>query len=186
MDSEKLKKIRDKINRQIGDEGVKIVVADPELASNLTDSFNFGTKLTETNTALGELARLLRMSNIENKELTKQEAEAQNKILCDIGALLTEINNNTSKEIIPPPDHTDELVSAINKNKPLDSVKVIGLEGALEKVAPKESDLPISATMELDQDLWRSVTIKYPKTTLKVGIERTGNKVIKRLTFQKI
>ena len=48
-------------------------------------------------------------------------------------------------------------------------------------------ELPIDVSMKLTHnDLWREVSIDYPKNTIKIDILRTDNDVIRRLAFSKI
>jgi len=78
-----------------------------------------------------------------------------------------------------------ELRTQREKPRERQTVKVEGLDKSLEKILPKEKELPETATMEVVNNLWKSVSINYPKGTLKIQIDRNDYDVIRKLTFIK-
>lgn len=67
-------------------------------------------------------------------------------------------------------------------------VEVEGLDESLKKIIPDktQSDLPENVTMELDnKDLWKKVSINYPKETITISIDRNTKDVIQKLIFAK-
>lgn len=180
METDKLERIKEKIKNDLGIEGMsennakeaifalKTLFADSKANQKLLEL----KKLTEETNKI--LINNKYLDNSNNQKLT----EGFNKIFEKLDELKTVKVENFPE--IKIPDRADDIVKAIKENKvEVNEVEVKGLE----KLIPKEGEIPQSVSMELKNDYWKTVNINYLKKTVTVNIERNTNNIIKRLTF---
>lgn len=137
---------------------------------------------------LMELKKTFLVTNDILRDMKSFDRDKQENFLNAVNEIKEVLLELNEKEVKLPEnkDRADEIIKAIQESKIIiKAVEVSNLDKALEKIIPKDSEMPDTAVMDINNDgLWDNVTINYPSNTIDIGITRK-NKVISKLTFIK-
>jgi len=192
---EKLKKARKQLVRILengtpGDlEEIKKLLQKPT-EPNIYVGMVSKSEAKQLNKSLDEIKEYLDKSldreNVQKETL--KEAETARKEVEEVKAKINKVvlEINRSEDAIVKSIEDNKITNEGIRVNNLSEIKSIKLpKKQLRKLMPKDSEIPRNVTMELEGELWKTVSINYPSGAVRIEIERTRNDTIKELIFSK-